>query len=102
MTYEQRYAPYTDEALGITYLRPYKRWTAANYDRDSRHPREDQDGAAVKLSDVNERAIDPSGYPAWRDLIDDCQRVRPVDEARRTAFLLRVHENYTWVRPPAA
>jgi hypothetical protein len=88
MTYNDRYEPYADLALGTTYLDSYNDWL-------STHPwsSELEDAASYQLSIANEKASD---FPQWGELMSTCQQQRSALNAAKTAVLLRVQQNYTW------
>ncbi|UZJ53235.1 hypothetical protein CBS101457_002555 [Exobasidium rhododendri] len=94
MTYQQRYARYTDEALGVTYLESYKDWLKTSHSQErSRH--EYGTLAALELGKANAAALQQL-VPAWRQLADDCTRKSALDTSNKTVIVMRAYENYTW------
>lgn len=88
-TYADRYRPYEDEALQITYLQGYP--SLVERPRDPYWAREEKLNG--KLIETNAKAEVNGGYFDWAKAVEQC---RNQDEKAKRALVLRAYENYTW------
>lgn len=94
MTFQNRFAPYSDEALGVTYLHSYKQWLDQHRNQSTNWPYTFEVQATETLSQINHKAKD---YPDWKVAMKECRAASSEMQKKNSALVLRIAENTTWV-----